>query len=92
VRELDSIAKMPVEDNLSFLLEEQEGNLKRTKKLEYQQGYDGEITSMSFNHVVKDKMFKPTTYASEEYRKLLEMEMKSNSDLIHKATQPKKFR
>jgi len=36
VRELDSVAKMPVEDDLSYLLEEvQEGSQKRTKKLEY---------------------------------------------------------
>ena len=66
VRELDQVTKMPIEDDLSFLMEEvMDGSQKRTKKLGYQQGYDGEITSMSFNHVVKDKMFQPTSYATE---------------------------
>jgi hypothetical protein len=34
VRELDQVTKMPIEDDLSFLMEEvMEGSQKRTKKL-----------------------------------------------------------
>lgn len=66
MRELDDVVKMP-EDDIFGLMEEFEnqGSQRRTKKLEFKQGYDGEITSMSFNHVVKDRMFQPSMHATE---------------------------